>query len=217
MVWRGEDSAATYEFETRFYDRNNREKVRERLRPGGVIEVSEDQGDTWRPFRDNDGDGRDDTADYPDGVVHPANQYDSQPVDGAPDKRDYWCEAGVTNPDGPNGERRDQPKQRNVTDLMQPGRNAENGVIIERNPPPTPQQLKDMVSQPGVDGSVQGANNDGPRQPAASRFAQPPRGGNGLGRNGTGTGMNDAPVFTPKIPKPIDPELVQSASRSRIR
>jgi len=127
----------------------------------------------------------------------------SQPNDAVTSTRDYWCETGVTNPDGPNGSRRQKPNQRGFDDRNIP--NA-TGVIIAHNPSPTPEKLRAMVSQPGVDGEADHGNTGGVVVPAVSRFAQPPRGDDGRqDRSHAGTGLLTE-LETTNIPKPVDPD-----------
>lgn len=129
----------------------------------------------------------------------------SQPVEGAPDNRDYWCETGVTNPDGPNGSRRDEPQQPAVSQFGQPGEYGGSGVQITRNPPPTPAQLFAMVSQPGVSGDVERPSG-GSTRPGLGNLAQPrPDNGSG-GTVGAGAGVAIAPGLKPMTPRPVDPE-----------
>ena len=145
-----------------------------------------------------DGTGRTNT-------IAPTNPSDSQPAEGAPDNRDYWCETGVTNPDGPNGSRRDEPQQPATSQFGQPGQRGGSGVQIKRDPPPTPADLFARVSQPGVSGDVERPSGGGTRPPVAS-LAQPKRGNGPGGTVGAGAGVTIGPALKPTTPRPVDPE-----------
>jgi hypothetical protein len=157
------------------------------------IIASSDGGNTWELYEDHDDDGRHDGG-------------GSQPVEGAAGDRDYFCETGITNPDGPGGSRRNRKQYTRGSDdrtIPDP-----SGVIIRPDHVRTPEEIKRMVSQPGVDGAAGGGGGgSGGRRPGD--FAQPPAGGPtgdvrpaspqvpGLGLPGR--------IEEPLIPKPVDP------------
>jgi hypothetical protein len=124
----------------------------------------------------------------------------SQPVEGGASNRDVFAEMGVTNPG-------DRPKQqgRGSDDRNVP---YASGVIIIPDRPRTPEEIKRMVTQPGVDGDARRAGGGG-RLRDPWRFAQPPPGTDGSGLTPanpnipgvTGPGADAAP----SIPKPSDP------------
>ncbi|MBI5397046.1 MAG: hypothetical protein HZA91_17245 [Verrucomicrobia bacterium] len=124
----------------------------------------------------------------------------SQPVEGGTSNRDFFGEMGVTNPG-------DRPKQqgrgsddRNIPDP--------SGVIIRHDGPRTPEEIKRMVTQPGVDGDARRGGGGG-RLRDPWRFAQPPpdTGAGGVSPANpnppgvTGSGTDTAP----SIPNPSDP------------
>ncbi len=122
----------------------------------------------------------------------------SQPAEGAAGNRNIFWEKGIVHP----GER---PKQtaRGSDDRNIP---SESGVIIQRDGPPTPQELKDAVTQEGLGGPQQ-AGSGGASAPAVSRFAQPPAGGaspGGAPSTLTGSGL-PAEALGGLKPKPGGP------------
>lgn len=124
----------------------------------------------------------------------------SQPVEGGASNRDFFGEMGVTHPgDRPKSQGRGSD-DRNIPKA--------SGVIIIFARPRTPEELKRMVRQPGVDGDARTTGGGG-RMRDPWRFAQPPPGGDGSGITPsnpnipgvTGPGTDTAP----SVPKPSDP------------
>jgi hypothetical protein len=197
--------------QTVYFDGSGQEQYRVQYGADGSRSgVSIDGGRTWGPYQDENEDGRPDNAPAESepvdtGLPPPGRSASpSQPVDGAPDQRDYWCETGVTNP----GER---PKPAAAGGAIRdPGRGSLSGVIVQPNPPRTPEQLREMTCQPGPDGDAcRTGGGGGPQQNPISRFAQP-RVPSGPGAGGTphvpGLERPGSGAVTPGIPKPGDPE-----------
>lgn len=116
---------------------------------------------------DNAGNG---TSDKPTNEIAPSKN-SSQPAEGTAGNRDIFHERGITHPGA-------RPKQtaRGSDDRNIP---SESPVIIRRDGPPTPDELKAAVTQPGLgDARPNGGGGTGRN---ASDFAQPPAGGDPIG------------------------------------
>jgi hypothetical protein len=133
------------------------------------------------------------SADKPEKADKP-DKGTSQPVEGGGSNRDFFGERGVTHPGG-------RPKEARRGPYVGPAPDP-SGVVIRRDNTRTPEEIKAMVTQPGVDGEVSGGGGGGSSGPAVSRFAQPAD-PNSLGQGGSviasppgigGLGGSDAPA-----------------------
>ncbi len=110
----------------------------------------------------------------------PGNKNSSQPVEGAASNRDFFGEMGVTHPGGRPKQTARGSDDRNIPDP--------SGIVIQRDPAPTPEELKAAVTQPGL-GDAQRTGGGGHGGRNASDFAQPPAGPSS-GVNSTNPGLS---------------------------
>ncbi len=109
----------------------------------------------------------------------------SQPVEGTASNRDYFGEMGVTHPGGRPKHTARGSDDRNIPDP--------SGIVIQRDPAPTPEELKAAVTQPGL-GDAQRTGGGGHGGRNASDFAQPPAGpSSGVNSTNPGLGGSGAP------------------------